>query len=105
MEAALRDAGAVRHYAELLYPGRILSLDGEKKYAVGIGMLSEGMTLKTEAGKTIGGPEQSSFLSASPHARPNIESLVGKHGDVLTKTQTRVKNPEAPVVGSRPRDS
>ncbi|MFT3743144.1 MAG: ABC transporter permease [Pyrinomonadaceae bacterium] len=56
-----------------------LSLDGQKKYAVYVGMLSQGLTQKTEAGTTITGPDQIVIpLDLAKTLDPNFETLVGK---------------------------
>jgi putative ABC transport system permease protein len=92
MEAALNQAGDVKsitpHYD---INGEYISLDGEKKYAAQLGMLSEGMTLKTEAGKTIGGADQIVVpLDLARALDPNIESLVGKTATVAYKDADKV---------------
>src|SRR5690606_27801044 len=38
--------------------GEYITIDGAKKYQVHLGMLSEGITQKTEAGRTIDGKDQ-----------------------------------------------
>lgn len=87
MEAALRDAGEVKsitpHYD---IKGEYISLDTEKKYTASLGMLSEGMVLKTEAGSTISGPEQVVIpLDLARTLDPNIASLVGQTATVAYK--------------------
>lgn len=102
MEAALRDAGEVKsitpHYD---IQGEYISLDGEKKYAAELGMLSEGMTLKTETGKTIGGTEQIVIpLGLARALDPNIESLAGKTATVAYKDADKVlKTVKLQIVG------
>jgi putative ABC transport system permease protein len=56
-----------------------ITLDGEKKYEAQVGMLSEGITQKTEAGKTITGPAQIVIpLGLAKVLDPKIQDLIGK---------------------------
>jgi putative ABC transport system permease protein len=102
MEAALKDAGDVKsitpHYD---INGEYISLDGEKKYAAQLGMLSEGMTLKTEVGKTIRGADQIVIpLDLARALDPNIESLVGQTATVAYKDADKVlKTLKLQIVG------
>ena len=92
MEAALKDAGDVKSITPAYdIHGEYISLDGEKKYAAELAMLSEGMTQKTEAGKTISGPEQIVIpLGLARALDSNIESLVGKTATVAYKDADNV---------------
>lgn len=80
IENALRDVPDIksitpRYDIRSLY----LSLDGQKKYAVPVGMLSQGLTQKTEAGTTITGNDQIVIpLSLARALDPKIENLIGQ---------------------------
>ncbi|MBA2736879.1 MAG: ABC transporter permease, partial [Pyrinomonadaceae bacterium] len=59
--------------------GEYITMDGAKKYHVSLGTLSEGITQKTEAGKTINGAGQIMLpLSLAKAFDENIKNLVGK---------------------------
>jgi putative ABC transport system permease protein len=102
MEAALKDAGDVKsvtpHYD---VRGEYFSLDGEKKYALSLGMLSEGMTQKTEAGATISGTGQIVIpLDLARALDPNIIDLVGKTATISYKDADKVlKTIQLQIVG------
>ena len=80
LESALKETGEVRsitpHYDA---KGEYVTLDGAKKYRLDLGMLSEGVTQKTEAGKTIDGANQILLpLGLAKAFDENIGALVGK---------------------------
>ncbi|MBK9528362.1 MAG: ABC transporter permease [Acidobacteria bacterium] len=59
--------------------GEYITLDGTKKYKVELGMLSEGITQKTEAGKPISGERQIVFpVGLARTFDPNIDNLIGR---------------------------
>lgn len=59
--------------------GEYITIDGVKKYKLGLGMLSAGVEQKTEAGKTIDGDNQILIpLSLAKAFDENIENIVGK---------------------------
>ncbi len=59
--------------------GEYITLDGQKKYDLNLGMISQGVTQKVEAGKTIGGPSQIVIpLGLAKEFDPKIENLIGK---------------------------
>jgi putative ABC transport system permease protein len=67
--------------------GEYITLDGEKKYQVEIGMLSEGVRQKTEAGKTIDGENQIMLpISFARAFDENINHLIGKTATIGYKT-------------------
>jgi putative ABC transport system permease protein len=67
--------------------GEYITLDGEKKYQVEIGMLSEGVKQKTEAGKTIDGENQIMLpISFARAFDENINHLIGKTATIGYKT-------------------
>ena len=56
-----------------------LTLDGTKKYVIDLGMLSQGLKQKTEAGETINGSSQIVIpIGLAKELDPNIENLIGK---------------------------
>ncbi len=64
-----------------------ITLDGQKKYQVGLGMLSDGIVQKTEAGKTIDGAEQIMLpVSLARAFDENINALIGKTATIGYKT-------------------
>lgn len=66
--------------------GEYITLDGAKKYQVSLGMLSEGVTQKTEAGKTIDGEGQIMLpLSLARTFDENISRLIGKTATLAYK--------------------
>jgi putative ABC transport system permease protein len=80
MESALKEISEVRsitpHYDT---DGEYITLDGAKKYQLELGMLSEGVTQKTEAGKTVDGANQILLpLGLAKAFDENIDALVGK---------------------------
>jgi putative ABC transport system permease protein len=102
MEAALKDAGEIKsvtpHYD---VRGEYFTLDGEKKYKLSLGMLSEGMTQKTEAGATINGTGQIVIpLDLARALDPKIENLVGKTATISYKDVDNVlKTMQLQIVG------
>ena len=59
--------------------GEYITIDGTKKYQVELGMLSEGVKQKTEAGKTINGENQIMLpVSFAKAFDENINRLIGK---------------------------
>lgn len=102
MEAALREAGEIKSMTpNYSIRGEYFSLDGEKKYEAPLGMLSEGMTQKTEAGKTITGAGQIVIpLGLARAIDPNIENLVGKTATIGYKDVDKVlKTVRLQIVG------
>lgn len=66
--------------------GEYISIDEAKKYRVELGMLSDGITQKTEAGRTIDGPDQIVLpLGLARTFTPNIDELIGKRATVAYK--------------------
>lgn len=102
MEAALKEAGEIKsvtpHYD---INGEYLTLDGEKKYVAQLGMLSDGMTQKTEVGSTISGAGQIIIpLDLAKALDPNIESLIGKTTTIAYKDVDNVlKTVQLQIVG------
>ncbi|MFZ1700080.1 MAG: FtsX-like permease family protein [Pyrinomonadaceae bacterium] len=60
-----------------------ISLDGEKKYRLNLGMISEGVTQKVEAGSSITGRDQIVLpLGLAKTLDPNFENVVGKKATI-----------------------
>jgi len=79
-----------------------ITLDGGKKYQVNLGMLSEGVKQKTEAGKTIDGANQIMLpVSLAKAFDENINRLIGKTATVGYKTEgsETIKTLQLQVVG------
>ena len=67
--------------------GEYITLDGDKKYQLELGMLSEGITQKTEAGRTLDGENQILLpLMLARTLDENIGNLVGKTATIAYKT-------------------
>lgn len=85
------------------YPnrGEYITLDGGKKYRLFLGMLSEGVTQKTEVGHSIDGSNQ--IVIPLPLAKvfsENIQSLIGREVVIGYKTQSgEMKNLSLTIVG------
>lgn len=81
MEAVVKDFPEVKKITpRYTINAEYLTVSGDKKYRVlGLGMLSEGVTQKTETGRTIDGENQILIpLSLAKAMSENISSLVGK---------------------------
>lgn len=80
IDAAVRELEGVKGVTPRYnFKAEYISLDGKKRYRAEIGMLSEGITAKTDAGKPLNGPNQ--IVIPSGLAReldPEIVNLVGK---------------------------
>jgi putative ABC transport system permease protein len=63
--------------------GEYITVEGAKKYHVELGMLSDGITQKTEAGRTIDGTDQIVLpLGLARTFAQNVEDLIGKRATV-----------------------
>ena len=80
MENVVRDMPGIKTLTPRYdIDGEYITLDGQKKYRVQLGMISQGITQKTEAGKTISGNSQIVIpLGLAKAFDPNIENLIGK---------------------------
>jgi putative ABC transport system permease protein len=82
--------------------GEYITIDGAKKYQVELGMLSEGVKQKTEAGKTINGENQIMLpVSFAKAFDENINRLIGKTATIgykAGKSET-IKTLSLQVVG------
>ncbi|HXH70465.1 MAG TPA: FtsX-like permease family protein [Pyrinomonadaceae bacterium] len=82
--------------------GEYITLDGAKKYHIELGMLSEGVKQKTEAGKTIDGEKQIMLpVSLAKAFDENISRLIGKTATIGYKTAEKetVKTIALEIVG------
>ena len=81
--------------------GEYITIEGGKKYTAELGMLSEGLTLKTEAGRTIDGPQQIVLPVGLARAfNADISSLIGRQAVVGYKTaEGELKTRSLEIVG------
>lgn len=83
--------------------GEYVTLDEGKKYRVALGMLSEGVTQKVEAGRTINGQNQIMLpLHLAKAFDEDIKSLIGKTATVGYKLQNQtgeMKTIQLKIVG------
>ncbi len=88
MEEAVRGIDGVKGVTPRYSPvGEYITLDGAKKYKLELGVLSEGITQKTEVGKTINGADQIVIpLGLAREFDANIANLVGKTATIAFKS-------------------
>jgi putative ABC transport system permease protein len=88
MESAVRGIDGVKSITpRYAIQGEYITLDGQKKYKLELGVLSDGITQKTEAGRSISGTGQIVIpLGLAREFDPNIENLVGKTATVAYKS-------------------
>ena len=88
MDAAARDLDGVKSITpRYQIKGEYITLDGQKKYKLELGVLSEGITQKTEAGRSINGPDQIVIpLGLARELAPEVESLIGKKVTIAYKS-------------------
>ncbi len=83
--------------------GEYITMDGAKKYRAALGMLSEGVTQKVEAGKTIDGANQIMLpLYLAKAFDENINRLIGKTATVgykLRDQNDEIKTIQLKIVG------
>lgn len=81
--------------------GEYITVDGDKKYKVVLGMISEGITTKTSAGTSINGEGQVVVpFDLAKTIDPNIESLVGRTATVAFKDRNdELKTVSLKIVG------
>jgi putative ABC transport system permease protein len=82
-----KDIGGIRSITPR-YPirGEYITIDGGKKYSVELGMLSAGITQKTEAGRSIDGTDQIVLpLGLARSFDANIGNLIGKRAVLVYK--------------------
>ena len=87
MEAAIRDLDGVKGITpRYQIKGEYITLDGQKKYKLELGVLSEGITQKTEAGHSINGTDQIVIpLGLAREMASEVESLIGKKVTIAFK--------------------
>lgn len=87
MENVLRDIPDVKTITpRYQIDGEYITLDGQKKYDLNLGMISQGITQKTEAGKTITGTSQIVIpLGLAKILDPKFENLIGKSATIAYK--------------------
>jgi putative ABC transport system permease protein len=80
IDAVVRDIhGIVGTTPRYSIRGEHISVEGSKKYKLELGMLSDGLVAKTEAGKSINGPNQIVIpIGLARALDEKIENLVGK---------------------------
>ena len=80
IDAIIRDVpGIVGSTPRYSVRGEHISVEGGKKYKLELGMLSDGLVAKTEAGKSINGPNQIVIpIGLARALDEKIENLVGK---------------------------
>lgn len=91
METATRDIAEIKSITPFYdMNGEYITIEGgDKKYQLNLGMLSEGITQKTEAGKTITGENQIMLpLSLAKAFDENLENLIGKTAVIAYKIGT-----------------
>ncbi len=81
--------------------GEYITVDGQKKYRAELGMLSQGITQKTEAGSTITGDGQIVIpIGLARALDEKIENLIGKTATVAYKDPTdQLKTVPVKIVG------
>lgn len=103
METMVKEFAEVKSFTPYYYTdGEYITIDGAKKYQVSLGMLSAGITQKTEAGRTIDGEGQIMLpLSLAKAFDENINSLVGKTATIAYKAgqSGEIKTVQLKIVG------
>lgn len=80
MESVLKDIPDVKTVTPRYeLDSEYITLDGQKKYQLQLGMISQGVSQKVEAGKTINGPGQIVIpIGLAKELDPKFENLIGK---------------------------
>lgn len=102
MESAVRDIDGIKSITPRYnIAGQYITIDGNKKYKLELGVLSEGIIQKTEVGKTIDGEGQIVIpLGLARELDPAIENLVGKTATIAYKAADQsVKTKQLRIVG------
>jgi len=102
IEAAFKDVADIKTVTPgFRISGEYITLDGNKKYDVNLATLSDGITQKTETGKTIDGANQVVIpLGLARALDEKIQNLVGKQVWVGYKdTEQNLKTVKLEIVG------
>lgn len=102
IESVVRDIpGIVGVTPRYNFRGEHISVEGSKKYRAELGMLSDGLVAKTEAGKSISGPNQIVLpIGLARALDEKIENLVGKTATVGYKLPDgSIKSVELTITG------
>lgn len=88
MESVLREIPDVKTITpRYQLNGDYITIDNDKKYELDLAMISQGITQKTEVGKTISGPNQIVIpLGLAKAFDPQIENLIGTQVFIGYKT-------------------
>ncbi len=102
MEEAVRGIDGVKGITPRYnIAGEYITIDGAKKYKLDLGVLSEGITQKTEVGKTINGSDQIVIpLGLARELDANIANLVGKTATIAFRSaDDTIKTMPLEIVG------
>ncbi|MEO5858653.1 MAG: FtsX-like permease family protein [Pyrinomonadaceae bacterium] len=102
IESVVRDIpGIVGVTPRYNFRGEHISVEGSKKYKIELGMLSDGLVAKTEAGNSISGPNQMVLpIGLARALDEKIENLVGKTATVGYKLPDgSIKTVELTITG------
>jgi len=88
MESAVRGLDGVKGITpRYSIQGEYITVDGQKKYKLELGVLSEGLTQKTEAGRSINGTGEIVIpLGLAHEFDPQIGNLIGKMATIAYKS-------------------
>ncbi|MEZ5421459.1 MAG: FtsX-like permease family protein [Pyrinomonadaceae bacterium] len=84
MDAVVRDIpGILEVTPRYRIRGEYISIEGSKKYKLELGMLSDGVVAKTEAGTSVNGPNQIVIpIGLARAVNENLKDLVGKSATI-----------------------
>jgi putative ABC transport system permease protein len=102
IEAVLKDTGEIKSITPRYdLQGEYITLDGQKKYRLQMGTLSDGITQKTEAGRSIDGPGQIVIpLGLARAFDSDIADLVGRTATIAYKSSdSALRTLQLEVVG------
>ena len=102
MENLLRDTQGIKTITpRYQLDGEYITLDGQKKYNLALGMISQGITQKTEAGRPIAGDNQIVIpLGLARELDPQIENLIGRRATIAYRsTDKSMRNLPIEIVG------
>lgn len=102
VQNVLKDVPGVKTITpQYMVSGEYITLDGEKKYEVMLGMLSEGVKQKTEVGTSINGPGQIVIpLMLARTFDPEINNLIGRRATIGYKvSDNTMRTRQLTIVG------